>query len=85
MRGFYFSKGVNFMADLRRNYIYRSALALVEATFLWRSSLLLFHFMVVWGNVVPLAMTGKYRNIRNSSVKYNLGLESTLLGKDQSQ
>ena len=60
------------MADLRRKYVCTSAVALVEMTFLWRSFLFLFRFLVAYGNVVLLGTTGNYRNIRNSSGKYNL-------------
>ena len=42
----FFSKKVNFSADLHRKYIRRSAVALLETMLLWRSSLLLFSFMV---------------------------------------
>ena len=64
----FFSKKVNLRSDLRRKYVCRSAAALVETTFLWRSSSFLFRFLVAQGNVVLLGTTEKYRNIQNSSV-----------------
>ena len=58
----FFSKNVNFMADL---YGCISAVALVETTFIWVSSLFIFRFLVAQGNVVPLGITGNEQNIRN--------------------
>ena len=60
------------MADLGRKYVCRSDLALAESTFLRCYFPLIFRFLVAQGNIVPLGTTGKCRNIRDSSEKYNL-------------
>ena len=66
------------MADRSRTYVCRSAVSLVETTFLWHSFSFLFRFLMALGNVVSLSTTGKYRKIRNSSGKYNLVSDDAL-------
>ena len=46
MCGCFFSKKENFNADLRRKYVCRSAVAMVETTFLWHYFSFLLRFLV---------------------------------------
>ena len=55
------------MADLCMKYVCRSDLVLLERHIPLVLLFITFHFLVAYGNVVPLGTTGKCHNIQNFS------------------